>query len=62
MTVERENRSATTPPTSRNTTIGTKRAASTSPSALAEPVRSSTAKVSAMGAMAVPTVEMTRPE
>ena len=59
-TVERENRSETTPPTSRNSTIGMVRAASTRPRAPAESVRSSTAKASAIGAMVDPAVDVTR--
>jgi hypothetical protein len=59
-TAERENRSETTPPTSRKSTIGRVRAASTRPRPLAEPVRSSTANASAIGAMVEPAVDVTR--
>ena len=61
MTIDRENRSATTPPTSMKTTIGMVRAAITTPRALAEPVRSRTANVMAIGAITEPVVEMSRP-
>ena len=62
ITVDRGNRSETTPPISRNTTIGTVRAASTTPSALAESATSSTANANAIGAIPVPAVETTRAE
>jgi hypothetical protein len=52
----RGNRSATTPPKSRKTTIGTVCAASTWPRAAAEPVRSRTAKASATVAIVLPRV------
>jgi hypothetical protein len=60
MTAVRENRSETTPPMRMNSTIGTVRAASTRPSAVAEWVIASTAKVRATGAIADPAVETTR--
>ncbi len=56
----RGNRSAITPPNSRKSTIGTVRAARTWPSALAEPVRSSTAKVRAIPAIIEPSVLLNR--
>ena len=59
-TRRRDQRSATTPPASMNTTCGTLRAASTSPSAAGEPVRSSTANASATGAMMLPSTATVR--
>ena len=53
-TSERSNRSASTPPRSSTTTIGTVRAASTCPSVVAEPPRSSTAKAIATEAAVRP--------
>jgi hypothetical protein len=56
----RGSRSAQTPPMSRKTSCGTIRAASTSPRSDAEPVRSRTAKASAIGAIALPRNEIPR--
>ena len=56
----RGKRSAITPPNSRNATSGIVCAASTWPSAVADPVRSSTAKVSAIPAIIVPRVSANR--
>ena len=53
-TSDRSNRSASTPPKSSTTTIGTMRAASTCPSVVAEPPRSSTAKAIATDAAVRP--------
>ena len=54
MIVRRENRSATTPPASVNTTRAIVNDASTPPSAVAEPWIESTANVSATGTIASP--------
>ncbi len=56
----RGNRSATTPPKSRNSTIGAVRAASTCPRAAAESVMSSTANASATPAIIEPRVLLKR--
>src|SRR3954452_19854222 len=56
ITADLERRSATTPPRSRNATIGTVRAARASP----ESVTARTAKASAIGAIVDPAVEITR--
>jgi hypothetical protein len=57
----RGQRSATTPPRSRNTTRETNAAARTSPSADAEPVSSMTAKASATGTRLDPSAEVACP-
>jgi hypothetical protein len=57
----RGNRSAITPPTSRNTTLASERAPTTRPRSRTEPVRSSTANASAIGATALPSVVTVRP-
>ena len=54
MTRRRSTRSAITPPRSRKTTIGTLRAASTCPRAVALSSIASTAKASAIGAIVEP--------
>ena len=54
MTRVRPNRSASTPPTSRKTTIGMLCAASTTPRAVGESLICSTAKASATGAIRAP--------
>lgn len=50
----RGTRSATTPPSSKKITFASERAPTTMPRLVAEPVRSSTAKASATGAIALP--------
>jgi hypothetical protein len=57
ITVRREIRSATTPPMSSVNVSGSIRAVSTSPTAVAEPPSSSTAKASAIGTVRSPSPE-----
>jgi hypothetical protein len=57
----RGSRSANTPPASSSTTLATDRAATTRPRSAAEPVRSSTAKASAIGAIPLPRKLTDRP-
>lgn len=61
ITTCRGRRSATSPPKRVNTTFATDRAPTTRPRSRAEPVRSSTAKASAIGATALPSMFTTRP-
>ncbi len=61
-TVERRNRSASTPPNSSRTTSPSERAPTTRPRSVNDPVRSSMAKASAIGATAVPAMSATLAE
>src|SRR5688500_3425282 len=61
MTTWRGTRSAQTPPTTRKRICGRKLAASTSPRSDGDPVRSTTAKARATGAMVLPSIEIVRP-
>ena len=60
MTRVRPNRSASTPPASRNTTIGMLYAARTVPRAVADPLTSRTANDNAMPAIVVPAWSISR--
>jgi UTP--glucose-1-phosphate uridylyltransferase len=61
ITVRRDRRSARTPPASSNATVGSRRAANTRPSALAESETSSTAKARATGTIPSPSSDTACP-
>ena len=61
MTARRGSRSAQTPPTSRNTTLGGENAVMTSPRSVPDPLTSSTANASATNDSESPTTDAVRP-
>jgi hypothetical protein len=60
-TSRRGTRSASTPPNNSSSTLVNDRAPTTSPRSFVDPVRSSTANASAIGASALPAIDTTRP-